>query len=85
MIKTNLRPGVFSPCKDERGKKERLIHFSSLFELNATWTEHERLEDAVANMMCLPVTHGESVSLVKVGSQILNAVFLCLMFIYNLA
>ena len=49
----------------------------SLFELNAAWTEHERLEDAVANMMCLPVTHGESVSLVKVaiGSQILNAVF----------
>ena len=43
----------------------------SLFELNAAWTEHERLEDVVANMMCLPVTAGpgESVSLVKVGSQ----------------
>ncbi len=40
----------------------------SLFELNAAWTEHERLEDAVANMMSLPIT-GESVSLVKVGSQ----------------
>jgi len=28
----------------------------SLFELNATWIEHERLEDAVANLMNLPVT-----------------------------
>ena len=45
----------------------------SLMELNATWTEHERLEDAVANLMNLPVTtpvtlSESAVSLVKVGS-----------------
>lgn len=40
----------------------------SLFELNATWVKRESLEDAVANLMCLPVTPSESVSLVKVGS-----------------
>ena len=45
----------------------------SLFELNATWIEHERLEDAVANLMNLPVTtpvtpSESAVSIVKVGS-----------------
>ena len=43
-----------------------------LFELNATWNEHERLEDAVANLMNLPVTapvtSESAASLVKVGS-----------------
>lgn len=46
----------------------------SLFELkHDQWTEHERLEDAVANLMNLPVTTPvtlikSAVSLVKVGS-----------------
>ena len=45
----------------------------SLFELNSTWIEHERLEDAVANLINLPVStpvtaSQSAVSLVKVGS-----------------
>ena len=46
----------------------RVEREKSLFELNAAWAERESLEDAVANLMCLPVTQSESVSLVKVGS-----------------
>lgn len=31
----------------------------SLFQLEADWTERENLEDAIANLMCLPVTTTE--------------------------
>ena len=55
--------------QEKEQRKPTIRARKSLFELNATWTERERLEDAVANLMCLPVTPSESaVSLVKVGS-----------------
>ena len=45
----------------------------SLFELNATWTERESLEDAVANLMCLPVTlKSRSVSAILFSSSQAN-------------
>ena len=59
-------------AKDNTKEQEQRLPKSrarkSLFELNAAWAERESLEDAVANLMCLPVTQSESVSLVKVGS-----------------
>jgi len=44
----------------------------SLFDLNSAWTERERVEDSVANLMCLPVAKptikdDHSTSVVKVG------------------
>ena len=47
-------------AKDNPQEQQRRLPKSrarkSLFELNADWAERESLEDAVANMMCLPVT-----------------------------
>ena len=56
----------------EKEQKQPTIRArKSLFELNATWNEHERLADAVANLMNLPVTapvtSESAVSLVKVN------------------
>ena len=62
------------PQEQERRLPESRAR-KSLFELNAAWAERESLEDAVANLMYLPVTDpvkpSESVSLVKVAGQIL--------------
>ena len=40
----------------------------SLFQLDAAWNERESLDDAVSNLMCLPVTQSESMSVVKVAT-----------------
>ena len=65
--KANDSPRAQEPQEQERRQPTNRAR-KSLFELNATWAESERLEDAVANLMCLPVTPSESpVSLVKVG------------------
>lgn len=41
------------------------------FELNSAWKEKENIDDAIANLMCLPVTTNESPSsTVKVGNTL---------------
>jgi len=66
-------PNIPQEPQEKEQRQPTIRARKSLFELNATWAEHERLEDAVANLMNLqvttPVTPSESaVSLVKVGS-----------------
>ena len=58
------------PTENSQSKAKK-----TLFELNSAWSERENVEDAVANLMCLPVTKNESPSsIVKVGTQLLHFV-----------